>query len=447
LLILLLVGGAAILFLMPMMKAAVPHGRQSVGISRAEAPIANAILQKAENAEHGRPAAAPLVKPVRGGTDKLLPLPDSGISAPADNSLAGEKARNVKGGLDTDAVQSQKTTQVPPSKTPIGGSTVAPASLTARRRKPGKKSAPESKDRLRPKEIVAAEEKFKYLVLPSGMRSGSSWFVDAFTTAGGHCAYEPHKWGKDLECKFRKQDQECLRIRSGETWIDFARRIWLAYPISGIKDFFDQGDYLKFGTKHGDQFAALLKELNVFVVLLTRNNEIAQAISQLKVDQEAEFSIKNNLKCRGYNLYTSKCKVDTGKRTKATPESVIDVAANTMMHVYRQIEFLVYYKLPFTEIIYEEAVLHTNRTIEKLCGEFTTFHKRCRGMFLARKSHPPKTNEAYVAGLSKVLGGRKQMDKLAKKVFGMSKCVGSQFYEAYPKSSCRHMLQRTSGGK
>ena len=168
-------------------------------------------------------------------------------------------------------------------------------------------------------------------------------------------------------------------------------------------------------------------------------------VSQLKVDQEAEFAIKNKLKCRGYDLYTSKCKVNTGKRTKATPERVIDVAANTMTHVYRQIEFLVYYKLPFTEIIYEEAVLYTNRTVDKLCNEFTTFHERCRGMFLARKSHPPKTNEAYVAGIAQVLGGRTKMDKLAKKVTAMSKCVGSQFYEAYPKTSCRHMLKRTPG--
>ena len=212
LLILLLISVAATLFLMPPMKAAVHHGRQSAVISRAEAPIADAVLQKAENTDHGRPAAA-VVKPVPGGPDKLLPLPDSVISAPADNSFASAKARNVKGGLDTDAAQSQTkhTTEVPPSNTPIGGSTVAPASLTARRRKPGQKRALESKDRLRPKEIVAAEEKFKYLVLPSGMRSGSSWFVDAFSTAGGHCAYEPHKWGRDLECKFRKQTQECLK--------------------------------------------------------------------------------------------------------------------------------------------------------------------------------------------------------------------------------------------
>ena len=53
--------------------------------------------------------------------------------------------------------------------------------------------------------------------------------------------------------------------------------------VGVLQDFFDQGKYHKFGTKHGDQFVALLRELNVFVILFTRNNEIAQAIAQVGV--------------------------------------------------------------------------------------------------------------------------------------------------------------------
>ena len=60
--------------------------------------------------------------------------------------------------------------------------------------------------------------------------------------------------------------------------------IYFAFlTVSVLQDFFDQGEYHKFGTKHGDQFVALLRELNVFVISLTRNNERAQTIAHFGV--------------------------------------------------------------------------------------------------------------------------------------------------------------------
>ena len=114
LLILLLIGVAATLFLMPHTKASLRHVRQSVVISRAEAPVADAVLQKAENIDHGRPAAA-AVQPVPGGQDKLLPL--------QDNSFAGVKAgkgwcQNTLTSWSKSPLGQHATPWVPPAATP-----------------------------------------------------------------------------------------------------------------------------------------------------------------------------------------------------------------------------------------------------------------------------------------------------------------------------------------
>ena len=202
-------------------------------------------------------------------------------------------------------------------------------------------------------------------------------------------------------------------------------------------------DYLTPGTVYGDRFAALLRELDVFVVLLTRNNMVAQTISQLKVNQEQRFAVVNGLECRGYTLYTNKCKISTGQATRVSAKDVIQHAVHVLMHIDHQISFLKHYKLPYTEIVYEDAVLHTNATIEKLCSKFDTFQGRCRRMFLAKKSYKPKSDAAYMRGLEKVLGGAAKLAELAAKTSDphyhqLAKCIGAHFHTAYPQSSCRH---------
>ena len=202
-------------------------------------------------------------------------------------------------------------------------------------------------------------------------------------------------------------------------------------------------DYLTPGTVYGDRFAALLRELDVFMVLLTRNNMVAQAISQLKVNQEQRFAVVNGLECRGYSLYTNKCKLSNSPATRVSAKDVIQHAVHVLMHIDHQITFLKHYKLPYTEIVYEDAVLHTNATIDKLCSKFDTFQRRCRRMFLAKKSYKPKSDAAYTLGLEKVLGGAAKLADLAVETSNpvlhqLSTCVGTHFHTAYPQSSCRH---------